>query len=225
MDLQNVNFGKDGLERNGYEKIALLNKKQSQAIAEVMKGAVQDKAFSDYVWRDAHGGDHRIFGLENAFSDIADIKYRLDDVLRVLYGQEIESTILAQHVVASPGNQGSGGMFHRDSQTRQFKAFVYLTDATAKSGALQIVKKSHKTSSKIIECFRQRRIRFDITEPVISEKDKLEIIPAKAGEVLLCNTSCVHRGLPGLQEDRVNLTLYAFRKGKMPPHIRSRIYT
>lgn len=213
-----------GFRKNGFQKLELLDEEHARAMAELVTGAVQDKAFGDYLWRDDHGGDHRIFGLENAFAEIAEIKYRLDDAMRTLYGQETESTLLAQHVVASPGNQGSGGKFHRDSQTRQFKAFVYLTDTTAESGALQIVKNSHKTSSKILECLRQRRIRFDITNPILSEKDELEIIPVKAGEALLCDTSCIHRGMPGLQKDRVNLTLYSYRMGKMPAHIRDLIY-
>ena len=145
-------------------------------------------------------------------------------MLTELYGTPIESTFLSQHVVASAGNKGSGGAFHRDSQRAQYKAFLYLTDTDLETGALQLVDDSHKLLSKVSDCVSQKRLRIDITKPTLDPRKNISTLSVKAGGVLLCDTSCIHRGSPGIKSDRVNLTLYAYADGKMPAHIRKMVY-
>lgn len=207
----------------GSKQFKILEPAHAKSVAQDIVKVFTQPLYQNFIWSDAYGGDHRLFGIENIIPEIATLKSQLDATMTTLYGEQIESTFLCQHVVASQDNQGSGGTFHRDSLRTQYKAFLYLTDVDPDSGALQIVNNSHKLSSKFMEVFKQRKMRVNITQPKIP-LNEVTTVSAQAGEVLLCDTSCVHRGSPGLKSDRVNLTLYAYRLGKMPPHIRAKIY-
>ena len=208
------------LKKQGYVKISFMDEVKAAALSKEILSAFQNKSFQDYVWVDQFNCDHRLFGLENAISLVSDVKAELDRILEACYGHKIVSTTLCQNVVASKENQGSGGVFHRDSQRQQFKAFLYLTPTDQNSGALQIIKNSHKIGSKILDSMNQKRLRLDITKPTHVSDADIEIIEASVGDVLICNTSCVHRGSPGLNSDRVNLTVYGYPSDKLPTHIK-----
>lgn len=208
------------LKKQGYIRIPFMDEERAAALSKEILFAFQNKGFQDYVWVDQLNCDHRVFGLENASSLVSDVKAELDRFLEACYGQKIESTTLCQNVVATKDNHGSGGYFHRDAQRQQFKAFLYLTPTDQKSGALQIVKNSHKLASKFLDCLNQKRVRLDITKPTQVSDDQIETISASIGDVLICNTSCIHRGSPGLESDRINLTVYGYPMNKIPGHVK-----
>ena len=51
---------------------------------------------------------------------------------------------MANRIVSYKNNLGSGGGWHRDDVTTQFKAILYLTNVNKDTGAFELVEKSNK---------------------------------------------------------------------------------
>lgn len=182
---------------------------------------IDNPVIKNALWVDEFGADHRIFGFER-FSAIAkNFHEKINETMSDLYGQEIESTVMAQRVDPVNNNMGSGGTWHRDSIRTQYKAFLYLVKITEQNGPLCVIPNTHKLLNKIREWISFPKIfKVDITRPKQNKSNSRKIICNK-GDVLLADTSCIHRGTPNIKKVRYNCTVYAFRKGRFPQHIRN----
>lgn len=209
---------------NGYTTMdQKLSADQILNIRNDIKFIFRNKNRYNKIWIDEFGSDHRIFGFENICQSANSLKERLDSIMNSLYGQETDSTFLAQLVLPTVNNKGSGGTWHRDSLRTQYKAFVYLNDVNLDSGCLDYADNTFKSLNKLNELIiSPNRFQIRLDRPKFEPK-KFASIFADEGEIILADTSAIHRGHNNLKKERLNLTLYSYRKNKMPPHIKSLI--
>lgn len=164
--------------------------------------------------------DFRIYGAENVSALIK--QFATDDVL-----QEISSSYnctptrtaftLAAKMPAMEGNKGSGEGWHRDAFLRQFKAILYLTDVELENGPFQFIKRSHQKGQVLQDIwaadlgYNQYRIKEEQIERLLkADEARLETFTAKAGTLILVDTSSIHRGMPIKAGTRYALTNYFF---------------
>ena len=113
--------------------------------------------------------------------------------------------IMANKVTFVPGNVGSGGGFHRDSvYSNQLKVIWYLNDVAVENGPFSYVEGSHKNL-------------FAPSSPLLPPANRCNTVPGNlkvftgsAGARLVCDTRCVHGGLPIEEGVRYAITLYTF---------------
>jgi len=127
---------------------------------------------------------------------------------------------LANRLRDVPGNLGSGGGWHRDSFTNQFKAIIYLNDVTDHTGPFQYILRSHRLRGMIRD---QKTARLGISQSRICD-DQIERITAghpdrlfsatgKGGTLILADTTGLHRGKPIAHGVRYALTNYYYARG------------
>jgi hypothetical protein len=206
------------------QSFAILPDYYSQEEAAKMRAEV-DRLFDRYpafVQPDKFDSDHRLFGAEHGSGAIA--KFHRDPFLHAVgeayfRGRMANAATLAARLDAKPGNLGSGQGWHRDSLQFQFKSFVYLSDVTAENGPFQILSGSHKSAWQIHDTFRfgldprNSRLADDAAERVIASRPfLLKTLTAKAGTVVLINTSAIHRGSPIVSGRRYSLFNYVYPK-------------
>ena len=126
-----------------------------------------------------------------------------------------ERTLMANHIISHPKNLGSGGGWHKDTRyMTYFKAFIYLNDVDHENGPLQIIPGTH--SVQFLETCYKEGININ---KFTFEKDEIEIILkkfnkkvisliGKAGDLIIANTKCLHRGKPLKKSERYAFTLY-----------------
>lgn len=172
------------------------------------------------------GSDRRVYGMESADALFAD--FHDDPFLRgfgeLLGGLELYNfATLGGHIVASPGNTGSGDGWHRDAHGYQFKAILYLSDTQAENGPFQYLIGSHRQWRVAIDTAlgnlpEAPNTRYDDAsiERVASRLGLArQSFPAPAGTLLLVNTAGIHRGMPLEQGQRYALTNYYYH----PPQV------
>lgn len=133
---------------------------------------------------------------------------------------------LAGKISSSGHEYGSGGPWHRDSYFRQFKSLIYLTDVNENNGPFQIIRGSHKanqisqdTKSGKLESM-QCTFPSDIVDKILKDDPtRLNTLTAKAGTVVLIDTSAIHRGTPLKEGIRYALTNYFFEKTQINSHL------
>lgn len=165
--------------------------------------------------------DKRIHGIENLedefqlfannplLHDIANVYLEEPASLAFTLGGILES---------SADNPGSGGGWHRDNFTRQFKTMVYLSDVEALDGPFQIIEKSHHFAQSIKDNFllkqpyNDSRFSNDQINYLLEVRNQkiLHTLTAKAGTVLLFDSSAIHRGMPIKSGKRLALTNYFY---------------
>jgi len=182
-----------------------------------------DRLMNDYpnaLQVDPEGADRRLFLGATPPEPLAAIygDARLHQMATaVLGGGVINLATLVGRIAAVPGNRGSGGGWHRDSFTNQFKAIVYLNDVDASGGPFQFVRGSHRLGAMI----QDRRVagmsvsqsRVDdsqIAKLVAQQPDRLLTLTGKAGTVILADTTGLHRGMPIVAGTRYALTNYYY---------------
>lgn len=208
------------LSHNGYSVIERWQRREqcTQLIAEI------ERVFTDHsarIWSDATASDRRAYGADRVSASIRSFA-RNDFIERMaeLYvglDQRCFFT-LANKVVAASDNLGSGGGWHRDNpHRRQFKAILYLSDVGADNGPFQYVPGSHQTGFTMRTLLRgdikhgQSRYTPDQLESVVrSTGVRPHTFTARAGTLILVDTSGVHRGAPIEQGSRYALTNYIF---------------
>jgi Phytanoyl-CoA dioxygenase (PhyH) len=183
--------------------------------------ADQMKHHAGRVIVDARGADHRLFlgptppgGLGTIFDD----PLLVEAARGVLGGEVTNVALLAGWIRARPKNRGSGGGWHRDSYTNQFKAMLYLTDVDERSGPFQFILGSHRTAAKArddrrmgLEMGRRPRIPNKAVRRLIdSEPERLTTVIAARGTLILVDTTGIHRGMPIARGERVALTNYYY---------------
>lgn len=165
--------------------------------------------------------DKRLHGIENVnplFQRFSRHEL-LHDVARCYLGESADVAFtLGAILEAVPGNPGSGGGWHRDNFTRQFKTMAYLSDVGPDDGAFQIVEKSHHFMQAVRDNYALKQKYGDsrmshkavMDMLALTGEGRLHTLTAKAGTVLLFDSSTVHRGSPIRHGERLALTNYFF---------------
>lgn len=170
----------------------------------------------------ASQADMRIFGAENFSTDIMEFTAdkKLTDIASV-YNCEptIAAFTLAAKLPVIDGNRGSGDGWHRDALLRQFKSIIYLSDVDEEGGPFQFIKNSHKLWWILKDIFigklKYRQYRLDdhqVREILSRSHGRIQTYVAKAGTLILVDTSSIHRGKPIVAGVRYALTNYFYPK-------------
>jgi Phytanoyl-CoA dioxygenase (PhyH) len=167
------------------------------------------------------GADRRMFGVEEVSPLLCEFHHDpfLRGVGELVGGLALYNfATLGARIDATEANNGSGDGWHRDGHGYQFKSILYLSDVTDDNGPFEFLPGSHK----------RWRAAFDIAlgglppppstryEPVVVDRMvnqfglKRQHYPAKAGTLLLVNTSGIHRGRPLQSGSRYALTNYYY---------------
>jgi hypothetical protein len=184
--------------------------------------------YPDYVNPNAKA-DKRVYGADNASELIS--RFANDETLREVasaYNREetVTAFTLAARMPASGGNQGSGEGWHRDAFLRQFKAIMYLTDVGPENGPFQIIRDSHRLprvlgdmKSGNLKYMQYRLEDHNVAHILENEPKRLCTYPARAGALVLVDTSSVHRGKPIETGTRYALTNYYYKKNSIDKNV------
>jgi ectoine hydroxylase-related dioxygenase (phytanoyl-CoA dioxygenase family) len=231
QDFTNLNEEEQNLlkeiQKNGYVVIPnFFNKELCEAcIKDMDKMYENNKEFihkSDYA-------DYRIFGAEELSENIKKFSdHKLLNKLANTYNAVPTSCgfTLAGKIEATGHQYGSGGPWHRDSYFRQFKSLNYLTDVDENNGPFQIIRGSHTinqitkdTKSGNLESMQCTFNQETVDKILRDEPDRFNTLTAKAGTVVLVDTSAIHRGTPLKTGVRYALTNYFFEKNQINQHL------
>jgi hypothetical protein len=175
------------------------------------------------VWSDKEGADKRIFEFEKYYNDICKLLKINENIENIeLYtGRKVESwTIMANRICHTEGNKGSGGGWHKDSAfSHQVKYIWYLTNVNEENGPFQFIKGTNK-----IKEYGNNRINITRFED-IEANEKVESVLGDAGDLLICDTSCVHRGKPISEGVRYAISLYTFNTKSAKSKMLSEVYS
>ena len=175
--------------------------------------------------------DLRVFGAEELSNQIKKYaeKIFLFDISTHYNAEETQlGFCLANKIEFSEKSNklGSGGGWHRDSISRQFKSILYLNDVDENNGSYQIIEKSHKLSNVLNDIKAANtpfsKIRFsDQQIEKILERDpsRLKTLTGKAGTLIIKDCSAIHRGSPLKTGKRYALTNYFFQTRKIGPKL------
>ena len=189
-----------------------LNHETVNDLKDSMDNYLKNKKF---LWKDSKGSDSRIFGI-----DLIDQKFKKifeTDELNSIYKKYISekskfSFVMANKLIYKKGNLGSGGGWHRDTFfQKQLKFIIYLSDVGEKNGAFEFIPESHYRSSKLVDLFfriKQKNIRRYADK---NYKKAIKFTGSK-GDLLIVDTSGVHRGSPIEEGVRYALTNYLSHK-------------
>ena len=165
--------------------------------------------------------DQRLHGVENvdtAFG-VFSAAPLLSEIARLYLGEPARTAFtLGASLLATPGNAGSGGGWHRDSFLPQFKAMLYLTDVTEDNGPFQIIEGSHKLwrsvrdNVELGQRYGDSRITADAVLQLLhrDSTERLCTLGGPAGTLLLFDSSAIHRGSPVRAGTRMALTNYFY---------------
>lgn len=169
--------------------------------------------------------DQRVYGANNASELIA--RFASDEVLASVasaYNRETTRTAftLAARMPAMTGNQGSGEGWHRDAFLRQFKAILYLSDVGPENGPFQMIRDSHRRR-RVLSDMRAGNLKYmqyrltdsEIEHITASEPERTVTYTARAGTLILVDTSTLHRGQPIQAGTRYALTNYYFPEDRI----------
>jgi hypothetical protein len=209
------------IKENGYAVIPnFYNKEFCEKCIKEIDQLFQNK--KEFVQKKS---DLRIFGIEELSENMrkfGDDKFLLSLANHYNAKDTCNAFTMANRIEANLGNKGSGEGWHRDSIFRQFKSIVYLSDVTQENGPFELIEKSHKLSSIMKDSksakveFMESRFGSDIVKKVINENsDRHKVALAKAGTLLLVDTSIIHQGRPLISGVRYALTNYFFTRDEI----------
>jgi len=193
------------IKENGYALVPDFYTQQECAdLRNEIDGLIKKRTQQKSLWVDPYGSDKRCFAAEDDSKLIETFysnKYLKSVADNVFEAEMLCSNTLAARVDYKGGNIGSGQGWHRDGNHFQFKALVYLSDVEIKDGPFNLIIGSHKTKS-ILENIKINKhdglnCRFTSQEidKIISKKiNTIRTFTAKAGTVVLFDSSCIHAG-------------------------------
>lgn len=169
--------------------------------------------------------DQRVYGANNV-SRLIDSFAQNPVLLSVAsaYNRELTCTAftLAARMPASKGNEGSGEGWHRDAFLRQFKAILYLSEVGLDNGPFQYVKDSYRPA-QVLKDLRRGCLRYmqnRLSQPEVDRivegfPERICTYTAKAGTLILVDTSGIHRGMPINEGTRYALTNYYYPQNRI----------
>lgn len=161
------------------------------------------------------GSDYRVYGYENISGNLSvllieQIKTEiLDMIIPTKKGSYI---LLASNVRYVKNNKGSGGGWHRDSISEQYKMMIYLNDVDKDNGPFEYLKGSHKFICKFKSLFNNLHSfkRFKNKEiEKFSSYGKVQCT-GLTGTIILFDSTGLHRGRPLTDGQRFSITMYCF---------------
>jgi len=201
-----------GMKRSKVDKgFVIVHNYFSELECEILKREIDSLPDTAMI---AYDNDRRAFGSQHLSEEInkrfAAIP-ALHDLGELIVNRKLRyQTTLAGSVSYRVGSQGSGGDWHVDSHTVQFKAMIYLTDVTDDNGPFEIIPGSHKPWW-FLQFLLRNWFRLDsITRfnNKMVEGYKTYRILGKKGTLLLFNPLLIHRGAPLYGGERYALTNY-----------------
>lgn len=175
----------------------------------------------DSAWVDNEKSDHRVNAAERVSPEVASFcdDPFIVDIARSLSQREVLPRFtLAARLEHKEGGKGSGAGWHRDSLGFQFKAMLYLSDVTMDNGPFQFFKGSHKRFYQLRNYIADISrgfvdiVRYSDGQVARLPQEDLVTATAKAGDLVLFNSSGVHRGMPTRAGVRYALTIYFFNE-------------
>ena len=180
-------------------------------------GQIEDFSIKEKVIREKDeglGGDIRIFGFEK-FSDEV-LEFSKNKVLKKMVSDysnlnlETKSTLAGKVVYENHKQTNSGGDWHRDSDIKELKAMLYLSDVNSKNGPFCFIKgskdfdfkrrnKKYSFLRKIIYVLRglpskPPRYKNDLIMKNPEAVKKIIKVTGNAGTLVVFDGSYVHRG-------------------------------
>ncbi len=175
--------------------------------------------FAKYSQFVHHGQDKRIYGIEKVNKSSHKF-FEDENLLKIGNYVNKENSYCAFTLLnwLEDGNNGSSGEgWHRDSFLSQYKTILYLTDVNTNSGPFQIIPKSHKLINILklmlfgdLDYLQTRYSNNEINKFQKLLNSKTITITAKAGTLIIFNSSTIHRGKPIKKGERMALTNYYF---------------
>lgn len=182
------------------------------------------------AWHDDVKSDTRLFGLDHKVEYFKSFflknKYLLNCYNKYIDSSKQSSLIMANRVLPKKGNIGSGGKWHRDDKNgRQLKFILYLTDVTEKNGGFNYIKYTHNPINRVKYC---AKIGWDLNKHQFTQQEveklpiKYEItdVIGKAGDLIIVDTSGIHKGSPIKTGSRIALTQYLWNLNEIPKSIK-----
>lgn len=177
-----------------------------------------DRAFVEYPEYVQRRSDQRVFGVEAASAPLrafAEDPRLLECAEHTLRSAAVNAFTLGARIDHTPGNKGSGEGWHRDSFVVQFKAILYLNDVAPGCGPFQLIANSQRLPRLVADMLygrlglQQNRIGDDqVARLLARDPSRLRTFTARAGTLLLVDTSAIHRGEPVEHGTRYSLTNY-----------------
>lgn len=174
---------------------------------------------SDRLWHSDDGADVRAYAAETRSEAIAE--HHADPRLLALAEahlglEQVCFFTLANRVRPTRDNRGSGQGWHRDSASElQFKTLLYLEDVTLENGPFEYLPGSHTVRSMVrgilgagLDHGQHRLSDAELERLSRTLGTKPRAFAAKAGTLILAETSGVHRGMPIHSGERYVLTNY-----------------
>jgi len=173
-----------------------------------------------------YDNDTRIFGIEklspihkNLFHD----KEMFKRVGEAYIGEELilQTTMAAKIIADDSIKYGSGGSWHRDSFSRQFKAIAYLSDVEMNNGPFMYIKTSHTLANikKVLfelhgHCppsdYRYSDIEIEEIKKILNAE--ISYIVAPKGSLVLADIRGLHTGMPIEKDCRCSVFNYYIAK-------------
>ena len=154
--------------------------------------------------------DKRVYGVEHLSEIHKKLFYDNEMFKRVgeaYIGDELilQTTLASKIIPDETSKYGSGGGWHRDSFSKQFKAIAYLDDVSMNNGPFMYIKGSQtmKNIKKIIfelnghkPCSNFRYTEKEIEEVKNLLKEEVTYFTAPKGTLLLADIRGLHTGMP-----------------------------
>jgi len=210
------------IEENGYYIIEnYIDKDNCTLLRNEIDTLIEKFQNTKILILDDENSDHRIFGSEKISTSIRNLFYEdsflLDIAQNYFKGKMWLSNTLAARLDFKENNLGSGGGWHRDAHNFQFKAILYLSDVTIENGPFQIIEGSHHftqclkdTLTMKVNDMTTRYSNSQIEKIIQKNPKKHKILTAKAGTLILADTSSLHTGMPIAKGNRYTLFNYFY---------------
>lgn len=171
------------------------------------------------------GTEKRIWDSHKLSSAVEDFRTFSNDLLKRIFGRRANAhTVLAYSNKPIPDNAAlQQGRWHLDSIRSQIKVFAFLTETTERSGPLELLEGTHRPLFKAVQTVNgtylnassfaggarpYQKIPDEKIERLKLSGRKTIPILCDAGNVVVVNTSAIHRARPCLEQGRYALTSY-----------------
>lgn len=203
------------------------------AIIEIEQGIIKYKDKITISKGENTGGDFRLYGIDKAYKNarlFSENSFFTEIINQVSKRKEKPFFVIGGKLEFFKNSiQNSGGGWHRDKDEDQFKVMLYLNSVTSENGPFMFIKDSKIldakrlnnrekqslliTIKKLFKGYKLNNPRYSdesISNYILKNKLKVLEIHGEAGDVVIFNSSYLHRGKNILNSQRYTLTSYFF---------------